>query len=64
MINPQVITRWLLTLENMVATKFGDVSVMGNEVLQEAGEMVPLAERHVGAQQILVDYPQVEVIAE
>lgn len=37
---------------------------MGNEILQEAGEMVALAESHVGAQQILVDYAQVEVVAE
>lgn len=48
----------------MVAAKFGDVSVVGNEILQEAGEMVALAESHVGAQQILVDYSQVEVVAE
>lgn len=37
---------------------------MGNEVLQKAGEMVALAESHVGAQQVLVDYAQVEVVAE
>lgn len=37
---------------------------MGNEILQEAGEMVALAESHVGAQEILVDDAQVEVVAE
>lgn len=48
----------------MVAAKFGDVSVVGDEILQEAGEVVALAESHVGTQQILVDYTQVEVVAE
>lgn len=48
----------------MITAKFGDVRVMGNEVLQKAGEMVALAESHVGAQQVLVDYAQVEVVAE
>jgi len=48
----------------MVPAKFGDVGVVGNEILQEAGEMVALAQGHVGTQQILVDYTQVEVVAE
>lgn len=64
-INPRLMRHVeLLTLENMVAAKFGDVCVVGNEILQEAGEMVALAECHVGTQQILVDYTQVEIIAE
>jgi hypothetical protein len=52
-----------LTLKHMIATKFGNIRMMGNEVLQEMGELVALAEHHVAAHQVLVDHTQVVVVA-
>lgn len=48
----------------MIATEFGDIGMMGYEVLQEAGELVALAEHHVTAHQVLVDHAQLVVVAE
>jgi len=48
----------------VIATELGDVGVMGYEVLQEAGELVALAQHHVAAHQVLVDHAQVVVVAE
>lgn len=48
----------------MVAAKLGDIWVMGDKVIQEVGQLVALAQRHVAADQVLVHDPQVEVIAE
>lgn len=48
----------------MVAAKLGNVWVMGDEVVQEVGELVALAQRHVAADQVLVNHSQVEVVAE
>lgn len=51
-------------MEDVVAAKLGDVWVVGDEVVQEVGQLVALAQRHVGAHQVLVHHPQVKVIAE
>lgn len=48
----------------MIAAKLGNVWVMGDEVVQEVGELVALAQRHVAAYQVLVDHSQVEIVAE
>lgn len=48
----------------MVAAELGYVRVVGDEVVQEVGELVALAQRHVAADQVLVNDPQVEVVAE
>lgn len=53
-----------VTLEDVVAAKLGDVGVVGDEVVQEVSQLVALAQRHVGADQVLVNHSQVEVIAE
>lgn len=53
-----------LTLEDVVAAELGDVRMVGDEVLQEAGELVALPQGHVAAQKVLVHHPQVEVVAE
>lgn len=37
---------------------------MGDEVVQEIGELIALAQRHVAADQVLMNNSQVEVIAE
>lgn len=47
----------------MVASKLGDVRVMGDEIIQEVRELVPLAQRHVAPDQILMNHSQMEVIA-
>lgn len=51
-------------MEDVVAAKLGDVWVMGDEVVQEVRQLVALAQRHVGANQVLVHDSQVEVVAE
>lgn len=48
----------------MIAAKLGYVWVMGDEVIQEVCELVALAQRHVAADQVLVNDPQVKVVAE
>lgn len=48
----------------MVASKLWNIGVMCDEVVQEVGELVALAERHVAADQVLVNHSQVEVVAE
>lgn len=48
----------------MVTAKFGNVWVMGDEVVEEVGELVALAKSHVAANQVLVNHSQVEVVAE
>lgn len=48
----------------MVAAKLRDVRVMGNEVLQETGQLISLPQGHVTAQQVLMHHTQVEVVAE
>lgn len=53
----------VLTLENVVASKFGNVGMLGNEVFQETCEVIALPQCHVGAEQILVYNPQVEIVA-
>lgn len=53
-----------VTLKDVIAAKFGDVRVMGDEVVQEICELVALPERHVGTHQVLVNHSQVEVVAE
>lgn len=51
-------------LVHMVASVLWDIGVLGDEELQEAGQIIALAKRHAGAQKILVHHPQVEVVAE
>lgn len=51
-------------MEDVVAAKLGYVWVMGDKVVQEVGELVALAQRHVAADQVLVHNSQVEVVAE
>lgn len=53
-----------LTLKNVVASKLGDIRVLGNEVFQETGQVIALSQRHMRSKQILVHNAQVEVIAE
>ena len=48
----------------MIAAELGNVWVMGDEVIQEVGELVALAQRHVAANQVLVNDSQMEIIAE
>lgn len=48
----------------MIATKLGNVRVIGDKVVQEVRELVALSERHVAAHQVLVNHSQVEVVAE
>lgn len=48
----------------MVAAELGDIRMMVDEVVQEVGELVALPQRHVAADQVLVDHSQVEVVAE
>lgn len=48
----------------MVAAKLGNVGVVGDEVVQEVGELVALPQGHVAADQVLVHHSQVEVVAE
>lgn len=38
---------YTLTLEDVVAAKLGDVGMMGNKVLQEAGQLIALPQGHV-----------------
>lgn len=57
-------TRSRVTLKDVIPAELGNVWVMGDEVVQEVSELVALAERHVAAHQVLVDHPQVEVVAE
>lgn len=51
-------------MEDVVAAKLWDVGVMGDKIVQEVGQLVALAQRHVATNQVLVDDSQVEVIAE
>ena len=48
----------------MIAAEFGNIRMMGNEVLQEMRELVSLAQQHVAAHQVLVHHAQVVVVAE
>lgn len=48
----------------MVASKLGDVRMVGDKVVQKVCELVALSESHVTAQQVLVGHTKVEVIAE
>lgn len=48
----------------MVPAKFGYIRVMGDEVLQKAGELVALPQGHVTPHQVLMHHTQVEVVAE
>lgn len=53
-----------LTLEDVVASKLGDVRMLGNEVFQESSQVIALSQCHVGAKQVLVHNAQVEIVAE
>ena len=53
-----------LTLKHVIAAEFGNIRMMGNEVLQEMRELVSLAQQHVAAHQVLVHHAQVVVVAE
>lgn len=48
----------------MIVAKLGNIWVMGDEVIQEVGELVALPQCHVAAYQVLVNHSQVEVVAE
>lgn len=47
----------------MVAAKLRNVWVMRDEVIEEVSELVAWTKHHVAADQILLNNPQVEVIA-
>lgn len=54
----------LLTLEDVVPPELGDVGMVSDEVLQEAGELIALTQSHLAAHQVLVNDTQVEIVAE
>lgn len=49
---------------NVIAAKVGSIRVVGQEMLQEGGEVVAMAQHQVGTEHMLVHEAQVEVIAE
>lgn len=55
---------WALTLVNVITAKVGSIRVVGQEVLQEGGEVVAVPQCQVGTEHVLVHEAQVEVIAE
>lgn len=55
---------WAPTLVDVITAKVGPIGVMGQEVAQEGGQMVAVAQCQVGSQHMLVHKAQVEVIAE
>lgn len=48
----------------MIAAEVGSIRVVGQEMLQEGGEVVAMAQHQVGTEHMLVHEAQVEVIAE
>lgn len=48
----------------MITAKVGSIRVVGQEVLQEGGEVVAVPQCQVGTEHVLVHEAQVEVIAE
>lgn len=48
----------------MIAAEVGSIRVVGQEMLQEGGEVVAMAQYQVGTEHMLVHEAQVEVIAE
>lgn len=51
-------------LVNVITAKVGSIGVVGQEMLQEGGEVVAMSQYQVGTQHVLVHEAQVEVIAE
>lgn len=49
---------------NVISAKVGSIRVVGQEVLQEGGEVVAMPQDQVGTEHMLVHQAQVEVIAE
>lgn len=49
---------------NVITAKVGSIRVVGQEVLQEGGEVVAVPQCQVGTEHVLVHEAQVEVIAE
>lgn len=52
-----------LTLVNVISAKVGSIRVVGQEMLQEGGEVVAMPQYQVGTEHMLVHEAQVEVIA-
>lgn len=55
---------WALTLVNVITAKVGSIGVVGQEMLQEGGEVVAMPQYQMGTEHVLVHEAQVEVIAE
>lgn len=53
-----------VTLKDMIMAKLGNIWVMGDEVIQEIGQLVALSQRHMAAYQVLVNHSQMEIVAE
>lgn len=55
---------WALTLVNVITAKVRSIRMVGQEMLQEGGEVVAMPQYQVGTEHVLVHEAQVEVIAE